>query len=249
MVAELSWDVIISNANIIITNIITGSLAFFIARYTLKIRSKEKLKQEVYRNLYNQISEFQKNKFYSRFIPHMVWEQLDAYSKFKVESKIRMLFERHAKEANKYQNYLIRQKIDDIVNQKAVLEPIFVIPFQRANLIDNNGYIIRHRNTSCSITDWLIDFSSVFFSSKITDSEMLYKMLEEYAIKAQNGYLDTIQKWKYDKPTIYSGVFEQLEELRKAFHPIYSEESLEKQRQILVGLTDELMVALEKKIR
>lgn len=144
---------------------------------------------------------------------------------------------------------IIRQKIDDFVHQKTVLEPILKTPFQKASLIDNNGYVIRHRNNSASITDWLIDYSSVFFSSKVTDSQTLYKMLEERASKANDGYLDSIQKWKDEKPDLYSSIFEVLSELRKVFHANYSEEDLEKQRQILVTLTDELVEELERKIK
>lgn len=74
-------------------------------------------------------------------------------------------------------------------------------------------------------------------------------MLEERASKADDGYLDSIQKWKDEKPNLYSSIFEQLSELRKVFHPNYNEENLEKQRQILVKLTDELITELEKKIK
>lgn len=248
MADELSWNIIINNMNIIITNIITGSIAFFIARYTLRTRSKEKLKQEVYRNLYNGISQLQKSKFYSRFFQFNAWNQLDDYSKFNVERKLRELLNQYSNEIKKYEK-IIRQKIDDFVAQKAVLEPILKTPFQKSNLINNSEEVIRHRNNTNSILDWLIDYSSVFFSSKVTDSQTLYKMLEERASKADDGYLDSIQKWKDEKPTLYSSIFEQLSELKKNFHANYSEEDLEKQRQILVKLTDELITELEKKIK
>ena len=241
MADELPW-------NIIITNIITVLLTFFGTRYALRIRRKEKLKQDVYRTLYNDISQLQKGRFYSRFYRSSAWNQMDAFSKFKVESNIRQLFERHDEEITKY-SAMIRQKVDDVVEQKAVLEPILKTPFQKTNLIDNNGYVIRHRNNSCSIADWIIDYSSVFFSPKVINSQTLCKMLEDRASKAGDGYLDSIQKWKDEKPDLYSLIFKQLSELRKVFRASYSEEDLEKQRQILVKLTDELVVELERKIK
>lgn len=98
MVDELPW-------NIIISNILTGSVAFFIARYTLRIRNKEKLKQEVYRNLYNEISKLQKSRFYSRFFQFNAWDQLDNYSKFKVDQKLRELLDQYSDEVKILADY------------------------------------------------------------------------------------------------------------------------------------------------
>ena len=74
-------------------------------------------------------------------------------------------------------------------------------------------------------------------------------MLEERAAKANDGYLDSIQKWKNEKPDLYSSIFNQLAELKNNFNANYSEENLENQRKNLMKLTDELVIELKKKIK
>jgi hypothetical protein len=232
----------------IVGGTISGLVGIFIVWYTNRGRNKRWLRENVFRQLYNAISGLQESEYYSRFIRFDSWNAVDRYSKLKIEPKLSELLDRHSIEIEKYQK-IIQQKTDDFVAQKAVLEPILKTPFQKFNLIDNSEYVIRHRNNTNSILDWLIDYSSVFFSSKVTDSQILYKMLEERASKADDGYLNSIQKWKDEKPDLYSSIFEQLSELKKNFHANYSEEDLEKQRKVLVKLTDELVIELKKKLR
>lgn len=227
---------------------ISGIVGLFIVWYTNRGRNKRWLRENVFRQLYNEISDLKERGYYSRFFRFGSWNDVDRYSKFKIESKLVELLDNYSREITKYQ-LIIRKKIDDFVDQKGVLEPILKIPFQKYNLIDNNGNIIRHRNSPNSPLDWLIDYSSVFFNSKITDSKTLYSMLEERASKANDGYLDSIQKWKDEKPDLYPSIFEQLSELKKNFHATYGEEDLEKQRQVLVKLTDELVMELKKKLK
>ena len=232
----------------IVGGAISGIVGLFIVWYTNRGRNKEWLRENAYRQLYNEISNLKESGYYSRFFRFNIWSNMDKYSKIKINTKLRELLDRYSIEITNYEK-IIRQKIDDFVEQKAVLEPILKIPFQKHDLIENNEYVIRYRNNKNSILDWLIDYSSVFFSSKVTDSKILYMMLEERASKANDGYLDSIQKWKNEKPDLYTSIFNQLSELKKNFNANYSEEDLENQRNKLMKLTDELVVELKKKIK
>lgn len=232
----------------IVGGVISGIVGLFIVWYTNRGRNKRWLRENVYRQLYNEISNLKEGGYYSRSIRFNLWSEMDKYSKLKIDPKLSTLLDTYSIEIEKY-NKILQQKRDEIVDQKVVLEHILKTPFQKSNLINNNGEIIRHRNNTNSTLDWLIDYSSVFFSSKVTDSKTLYEMLEERASKAKDGYLDSIQKWKDEKPDLYSSIFEQLPELKKNFHAKYSEEDLEKQRKVLVELTDELVEKLKQKVR
>lgn len=230
----------------IVGGIISGAVGLVIVWYTHRGKNEDWLRENVYRKLYNEIFDLNDGKYYSRFIRYSSWNELDNYSKSKIDSELRTLLIQYAYQIQKYDK-IVRTKIDYFTSQKANIESILKTAFQKANLIDNNDSVVRYRNNSNYVLDWLIDYSSIFLNSDITDPDMLYKKLEERAIKANDGYLETIQKWKNDNSSIYAYIYEQMSFL-KQLHVWYNEDEIEKQRLVLVDITKDVLEKLKKKI-
>ena len=176
------------------------------------------------------------------------WKELEPSAKLKVETDVKQLFEEFSKKVTSWQMTLSRINQNFTINQ-ATLGEIIKTPFESVSLLKPDGHIILDNSTSQEPKNWIEAFKFIIFDESITNEQILYEKLLNFAIDTNNGHQRWLQDWKTQKPQLYGYIFKILPSLREALRIDYHNEELQRQKDEMTTLVEKIVKILEERIR
>jgi len=146
----------------------------------------EWLKESVYTPLYNKMMKIHTNPDKFRSVPSNPWQELEPVARLKCESDVKDFFEEYTKDLEKWNLLLIDLQQGFTTNQHRLGE-IIKTAFEKVSLTRADGYILLDQGSSQEPRHWIDAFKFIIFDNSITNDEVLYEKLLDFAIKTNNG--------------------------------------------------------------
>lgn len=198
--------------------------------------------------IYNSIINAYKTRDFITYSPGNTWDNLEAYAKFKTEEEMVKLLDRYSTDLNKWQ-LMWTDFQNNFQNKRENLAKIVKPAFEKTNLLDDTGRINNLDGDVWDVAGWLHNCSDVLFNADIKTEEELYKILRDYAVRRWGTFTEMLDKWKKEKPEIYSEILKAIPNLVKNLGAKYSYHQMDVQRQILKESIEKLTYALEQKLK
>jgi len=134
------------------------------------------------------------------------------------------------------------------INQSTLGE-IIRTPFRLVSLVKPDGHIILDSHSSQEPKNWIEAFKFIIFDESITNEQILYEKLLNFAVDTNNGHQRWLQDWKTQKPQLYGYIFKILPSLRDALRIDFHNEELQRQKEDMITLVKKIINVLEERIR
>src|SRR2546425_34360 len=125
----------------IIGGAISGAVGLFIVRYTNKLQDKERLKDNVYRKLYDYVFDLQRrNAPIDYSVSTETWSKIEPYELIRMDQKIRAEFDTLNEEIEIW-NKFCRTLDNNYTNNETNIRNILQGAFSQLNLLNDRGNI------------------------------------------------------------------------------------------------------------
>ncbi len=206
------------------------------------------LREKVYPELYDEMMVIHENPDKFKAILINPWKNISPSVKLKIEDDIKQLFEEFTAKLSDWNTTFSRVDQNFTIN-KAKLGEIISPAFARVNLIKPDGHIILDSRTSQQPDAWIDAFKFIIFDEMIVNDQILCEKLVKYARDTENGHLRWLQDWKTQKPTLFGHIFDMLPQLRKVLRIESYNEEMQKEKEDISNLLEQIIKILEKRIR
>ncbi len=206
------------------------------------------LRERVYPSLYDKMMKIHEDPDKFKTITSNPWKDLEPSSKLKVEDDIKQLFEEFTTKLSDWQITISRLQQNYIINQ-VLLGDIIKKAFEKGSLIKPDGHILLDERTSQEPRYWIEAFKFIIFDDTITNETILYTKLLDFATQTNNGHQRWLQDWHEKIPILYSYIFESLLELRSLVKFEVHNEQVQKQKEQMTSIVQNIVTILETKLR
>ncbi|MDE1818286.1 MAG: hypothetical protein KGI19_06760 [Thaumarchaeota archaeon] len=211
------------------------------------IQNESWLKENVYVPLYNELVKTYNDPNTFSTIPNDPWKDLQPIAKLRMEDEIKNILQKYSVALSDWRSTISNLNSTYILNQNQ-LGDIVKTAFDQVSLTLSNGYIQLSESSSQEPRHWLDAFKFIIFDDSITTPEILYEKLLEHTKLTANGHQQYIQKWKMEKPLLFTYIFNILPQLRTKLRVDSTNKEMVKQKTILKELEEQIINLLAEKI-
>lgn len=204
--------------------------------------------ENAYTPLYDKMIKIYENPDKFKSITSNPWKELEPSTKLKIEDDVKELLQKYSEELNNWKVTISNLNTNYITNQQQ-LGNIVKTAFDLVSLTKSDGYIQLDERSSQEPRHWLEAFKFIIFDDTITSPEILYDKLLNYAKLTENGHQQWLQKWKIERPILFTNIFNILPLLRVELRIDHTNKELTQQEQNLRELGERIVRLLEDKIR
>lgn len=205
------------------------------------------LKEYAYIPLYNAMMKIKNNPDKFTTIPPNPFDELQPFTKLKVEEDVRELFSIYSKELSGWKELVTNTQHGYTLNLHRLGE-IVKTAFDLMSLTKADGHIQLDERSSQEPRHWIDAFKFIIFDDSISNDEVLYQKLLDYSIKSNNGHQRWLQNWKATKPDLFHHIFSVLPQLRSELRLDKINKEISEQKTHLEVIADNIVTMLEEKL-
>lgn len=228
----------------VIGGAISGAIGFLIVWYTNSQQNKERLKNDVYRRLYRDVFNLNKNNFPASNVSIDSWSKIDPYELLNIEPRIRTEFESLSVEIENWNTHWNRLYYNYTRND-AKIKQFLQDGFKQNNLLNANGNIVIGDNTY-SVERFLELYLLIIMNPHIKDSEDLFKLMYEFEQKYYRIRGSEMNYLKSNTPLFFDALFKQLPSIRQLCMVDLSYDGMISERHTIMERVTKLQEPLKK---
>jgi len=229
---------------IIFGSLISALIAILSNYLTGKMHEQNWRKENIYRPLYNEVSEIVEGLNIKKARSFMkTWKGIDSYSRLRIDEELRRQLEYYVSKIGEYEDTF--QRVTALVSEN--VEEAIRRAFPPQMISKDGKSIILGKGAFIEIMKWFELFKDVITLHLTEDNGMkLCEALIEYSEKRRMGYERHFRVWKLEHPELFDRLLEELHKAHEDIKPHLKE--LEGLSNEMVKLSKKLVRALETRI-
>lgn len=214
-------------------------------RKEVPTKENEWMLTNVYRPLYNEISELKHDKiFIDKQISNPI-SKIDSFSKLKLDEKLRNDLEKLSDEIVVW-NKMFRAKEREFQYKQNEIGEIFATCFQTNNLLNSRGEIELDSHTWQEPRNWTKAFQDVLLEDpEIVSGKQLYEKLYAHAILRDDEHDRFLKNFKKRSPALFDCLFNHIPEARKVYAAEIKDKELAEQKMNIKTNVQKILKNLE----